>query len=300
VDGELVTETGPNRVLIMHISKREKLASLIDQVGLLWALKWLARRPGLLVLAYHRIGEAAGQRFNDGLFSTTAEGFRQQLLYLRSRFGVISLDELLASVEGRGFVFRRPTAMITFDDGYRDNYEKAFPILKRHSERIALGYLVTRAFDGVGIAISGTLALSLIALSQETIQAGTQVVADSVTLANLLVASSDTAYIVTMLALGLGSMPFCYLLYRSRLIPRPLAALGFVGYAALFAGSLLEIVGMDLRMIHYVPGGLFEILLPVRLIFWGFDVTATSSHSAEPDMATDRVSVSPTPADQVA
>jgi hypothetical protein len=116
----------------------------------------------------------------------------------------------------------------------------------------------------------------------------------------LLVASSDTAYIVTMLALGLGSMPFCYLLYRSRLIPRPLAALGFVGYAALFAGSLLEIVGMDLRMIHYVPGGLFEILLPVRLIFWGFDVTATTSHSAEPDMANDRVSVSPAPADQVA
>jgi peptidoglycan/xylan/chitin deacetylase (PgdA/CDA1 family) len=114
----------------MPISKREKLVNVFDRVGLLWALKWLARRPGLLVLAYHRIGEAAGQRFDDELFSATADGFRQQLLYLRSRFRVIGLDELLAGVEGRGFAFRRPTAMITFDDGYRDNHDVALPIMR--------------------------------------------------------------------------------------------------------------------------------------------------------------------------
>jgi peptidoglycan/xylan/chitin deacetylase (PgdA/CDA1 family) len=102
----------------------------LEQLGLLWALKWLARRRGLLVLAYHRIGEAAGQLFDDELFSASAHGFRQQLLYLRSHFDVIRLDEAIAWVEGAGPVRRRPTALITFDDGYRDNFEVALPILQ--------------------------------------------------------------------------------------------------------------------------------------------------------------------------
>ncbi len=114
----------------MPTSKRDRLVNGFDRLGLLWALKWFARRPGLLVLAYHRIGEAAGQLFDDELFSASVEGFRQQLLYLRSRFDVIGLDEVIARLEGAGPVFRRPTAMITFDDGYRDNYEVALPILR--------------------------------------------------------------------------------------------------------------------------------------------------------------------------
>jgi len=47
---------------------------------------------------------------------------------------VIGLDELLASVEAGGeggrLAFPRPTAMITFDDGYRDNHDVALPILR--------------------------------------------------------------------------------------------------------------------------------------------------------------------------
>ncbi len=114
----------------MPISKRDRLVNGFDQLGLLWALKWFARRPGLLVLAYHRIGEAAGQLFDDELFSASVQGFKQQLLYLRSHFDVIGLNELIARLEGAGPVFRRPTAMVTFDDGYRDNYEVALPILQ--------------------------------------------------------------------------------------------------------------------------------------------------------------------------
>ena len=86
----------------MHTSKRDRLVNGFDRLGLLWALKWFARRPGLLVLAYHRIGEAAGQLFEDGLFSASVQGFRQQLLYLRSRFDVIGLDELIAHMEAQG------------------------------------------------------------------------------------------------------------------------------------------------------------------------------------------------------
>jgi peptidoglycan/xylan/chitin deacetylase (PgdA/CDA1 family) len=129
----------------MPISKRERLTKGFEGVGLLWALKWLARRPGLLVLAYHRIGEAAGQLFDDELFSASEQAFRKQLLYLRSHFDLISLDEAMTCVDGRGPMLRRPAAMITFDDGYRDNYEVALPILKEVGSPavffIAAGYI---------------------------------------------------------------------------------------------------------------------------------------------------------------
>jgi len=155
-----------------------------------------------------------------------------------------------------------------------------FSILRRYSEAVAVGYVVTRIFDCAFLVIGGIATLALIALSQDTIQAGTQNASYSQTLGNLLVTSSYTAYLVGMIALGLGSLPFCYLLYRSRLIPRSMSVLGLVGYAALLIGSSLELFGLDLYMIYYVPGGLFELILPIWLIVKGFDSSAMGFESA--------------------
>jgi hypothetical protein len=155
-----------------------------------------------------------------------------------------------------------------------------FPILKKHSERVALGYLATRIFDGAGLVVGGSGILGLIALSWETIQAGTHQAAASVTLGNLLIAGSDMAFVVTMLGLGLGAMPFTYLLYRSQLIPRPLAVLGMISYASLFIGSVFELFGLNLNMLHFVPGALFEFLLPLWLFVKGFNLSTVASNAA--------------------
>jgi peptidoglycan/xylan/chitin deacetylase (PgdA/CDA1 family) len=108
----------------------ERLIRVLDGAGVNRALTSLAGRPGLLTLAYHRIGVSEGQPFDDGLYSATAAGFRAQLLYLRERFDMLSVDALLeASGHGR-LALTRPSALITFDDGYRDNCEVAMPILR--------------------------------------------------------------------------------------------------------------------------------------------------------------------------
>lgn len=159
-----------------------------------------------------------------------------------------------------------------------------FSILKKYSEPIALGYVVTRIFDGAGLAVSGIATLSLITLSQQTIQAGTQSASYALILGDLLVAGSHAAYLVTMVALGLGAMPFCYLLYRSRLIPRSMSILGLIGYASLLVGSSLELFGLDLYMIRYVPGGLFELIFPIWLIGKGFDSSAIALEPAKTDL----------------
>lgn len=145
-----------------------------------------------------------------------------------------------------------------------------FSILKRYSQTIALGYFATRMFDGIGVLIAGVGSLSLVALSHRAVQAGADDAAGLRAVSALVVSHSETTFDVTMLALAVGAIPFCYLLYRTRLIPRPLAALGFAGYVALLGGGVAELFGADLSMMHYVPGGAFEAVLPLWLFFRGF------------------------------
>ena len=152
-----------------------------------------------------------------------------------------------------------------------------FPILKKHSEAIALGYAGTRIIEFLLIIVSGISLLLLIPLSQGYVQAGAPDVSYFQTLGTLFVAESGLAFQIAMIALGLGSLPFCYLLYKSKLIPRWLSILGFIGYAALLTGGLLVIFGSDLALVLYIPGGLFELIFPIWLFVKGFNPSAVAS-----------------------
>ena len=67
---------------------------------------------------------------------------------------------------------------------------------------------------------------------------------------------------------GVGGLVLSVLLLRSGLVPRWLAVLGAVGYAALLAGVAVGPSDMDIA--YFVPGGLFELLLPILLLVKGF------------------------------
>jgi hypothetical protein len=75
---------------------------------------------------------------------------------------------------------------------------------------------------------------------------------------------------------GIGGLILTYLLFVSRLVPRPIAVLGLVGYAALSIGVPLDLAGvLDMNegtgLVLLAPGGLFEFLLmPIWLITKGF------------------------------
>jgi peptidoglycan/xylan/chitin deacetylase (PgdA/CDA1 family) len=112
-------------MLISH--KRAFLADLLRRSGTLQLLDLAARRPGLLVLGYHRIGQLDQNPFYDSVFSATPEAFREQVTLLREHFRMLSLDDVIAAAPD--FAFREPSALITFDDGYRDNLNLALPVL---------------------------------------------------------------------------------------------------------------------------------------------------------------------------
>ncbi|MFO1055792.1 MAG: polysaccharide deacetylase family protein [Dongiaceae bacterium] len=111
-------------------SRRPAMPAWLGRLGVVGAVHRLwARR--LTVLAYHRICEPGDQ---DGVtlasnISATPERFAAQMAHLRRRFDVIALGDLIAWLEGRGRLPRHP-ALITFDDGYRDNLTEALPILR--------------------------------------------------------------------------------------------------------------------------------------------------------------------------
>ena len=89
----------------------------------------MARRPCLVVLCYHRIGSAAGNRYYDPIVSATPADLAAHVAYLRDHFRMIGPDALDELAEG-GFRPREPSALITFDDAYRDNVDVALPILR--------------------------------------------------------------------------------------------------------------------------------------------------------------------------
>jgi hypothetical protein len=146
-----------------------------------------------------------------------------------------------------------------------------FPILERHSPRVAIGYFGTRLVEGIILVVGVISLLSLLTLSQsEPAVTGSA----ASTWAVLAVGINDVAFQIAMFALGLGSLAFCGLLYRADLVPRWLAAWGFVGYAALLAGGLLEIFGHSALLTLAIPGGLFELVFPLWLITKGFNAPA--------------------------
>mgnify|MGYP002779754786 CR=1 FL=1 len=160
-----------------------------------------------------------------------------------------------------------------------------FPFLKKQNEAVVLGYVGTRITECLLLLVAGISSLSLITLSQGYGQAGAEDAPYLQVLSSLVVAQSGLTFEIAIIALGLGSMPFCYLLYRIRLIPRPMAALGLVGYAARLAGGSAKLLGPDLQMIHHLPGGLFELMFPVWLFVKEFDLSATAAGFAKPGVS---------------
>jgi Domain of unknown function (DUF4386) len=155
-----------------------------------------------------------------------------------------------------------------------------FPILRRHSPAVAVGYLATRVFEGVVLAVGILSLLSLVTVSRGYTAGGAD---DSyfATLGSLASSGNFLAYNVAMAGLGVGSIFFCSAMYRSNLVPRFLAAWGVMGYAIFAAGCLLEILGVTgAGMVAMVPGGLFEVFFATWLIAKGFNRPAITPGAA--------------------
>jgi len=93
------------------------------------------QRPGFLrVLTYHRVDEPTRRPWLDpSQISASPRDFDEQMAYLATYYQMVTVGDVLCALQSRNKTELPPRALlITFDDGYLDFEEQAWPILKRY------------------------------------------------------------------------------------------------------------------------------------------------------------------------
>ena len=153
-----------------------------------------------------------------------------------------------------------------------------YPVLKKQSEALALGFAAFRIIEGVLFSVSVVGILSILTLSQEFVKAGVPAASHFQTLGILLKDGQFWAYHVGTISFCFAAAMFYYSLYQSKLIPRWLSVFGVIATILLILVNLLEVTGIVSElMILKFPIFLNEIVLAIWLIAKGFNQSALES-----------------------
>jgi hypothetical protein len=151
-----------------------------------------------------------------------------------------------------------------------------FPILKRQSEGIALGYIAARVIESTFIAVGILSLLAIVTLRRDMAGAPSDP-ATLETVGRSLVAVHNWTFLLGPgFVVGIGNgLLLGYLLYRSGLVPRRMAMLGLVGGPLVCASGiavLFDVIqpGSAAQAIATVPEFAWELSLGIYLTAKGF------------------------------
>jgi len=150
-----------------------------------------------------------------------------------------------------------------------------FPIVRRQSEELALGYVAARVFECTFILVGILSVLAIVTLRQEVAGAAEG------TVAYTLAAIKDWTFLLGPgWVVGWGNgLILGYLMYRSGLVPRWMAWLGLMGGPLVIISGTLVLFGVDhpsgpLQGLATIPEFLWELSLGVYCTFKGFRPSA--------------------------
>ncbi len=115
------------------------------------------------LLCYHRVG-TKGIPF---YCSLDPKAFEEQMRYLRKRYRIVSFSELCQEMNNPGA--RGLAVAVTFDDGYRDLYTNAFPILKKYKIPATI-YLTAGAIESGNVSWYDRVFLALRVFPRDTLE----------------------------------------------------------------------------------------------------------------------------------
>lgn len=152
-----------------------------------------------------------------------------------------------------------------------------YVVLKSVNSNLALLALLWRLAEavigGATTILSGLIPLMLLH-SEEVFEAE-----QLQTLVGLFLDVRSAGLDIVLIFIGMGGTIFCYLFFKSKYIPRILAAWGIVTYLTMltlsFASILLPNITETTKMFFYAPGGLFEIILGLWLLIKGVNIQQT-------------------------
>lgn len=109
------------------------LAHVLYALGLLQLWQHFVLRQKAVILMYHRVLTPDDMRRSGSHPAMIVESqtFADQMAVVKQRFKVLSIEEFTTRMEQR-IPFADSSCLITFDDGWRDNFTNALPILRQH------------------------------------------------------------------------------------------------------------------------------------------------------------------------
>ena len=163
-----------------------------------------------------------------------------------------------------------------------------FPILKKHNEVLALGYVIFRLFEAVLLSVAQILKLSLVNLSQNYLNKGG---VDASYFKNIGNSIQSVIYwvdhdgLIYLFVFGIGALILYSALYKSKLIPRWLSIWGLISAVAILIASVMATFGISLvlAMLLVIPIAFQEQAMAIWLIVKGFNPSVIASGSAKTD-----------------
>ncbi|PYI54548.1 DUF4386 domain-containing protein [Paenibacillus flagellatus] len=158
-----------------------------------------------------------------------------------------------------------------------------FPLLRTYNETIALWHVCFRFLEAVVITIGIISVLSLLTLSREYVAAGAPDIASFQPSGTVLKAIHDWTFMIgPNFLLGVNTIMYSYIFYKSGLVPRFIPVLGITGSILVFAASLLEMFGVFPQLsvwgaLMSLPVAANEMTLAVWLLAKGFNESALAS-----------------------
>jgi hypothetical protein len=157
-----------------------------------------------------------------------------------------------------------------------------YPVVKRQNEGVALGFVGVRTLEAAMIFTGAFSLLAVVALRQ----AGAG--ASELATGHALISVHDWTFILGQsLIPAVNALLLGYLLYQSRLVPRVLPVLGFIGAPLLVASSVATLFGANhygssLSGVAALPIALWEFSLGVYLVVKGFRAAGLQQLGFEP------------------
>lgn len=157
-----------------------------------------------------------------------------------------------------------------------------FPIFKRDSEGIALGYVGLRLLEAVALAAAAFIPVTVVALSREyaTAEAGTRTSLE-VFGGQLLATRAGLAAIMVPVFFCLGAVLLYTWIYRAKLLPRFIPVWGLAGVAGIAVVNVID-VGTSAALVLALPIILNELFLGGWLLLRGFSGTRSAPRAAVP------------------
>jgi len=160
----------------------------------------------------------------------------------------------------------------------------AFPVLRKHSQTLALGYLVFRLFEAVLFVLVDITKLSLINVSQLYLTADSASRAMIESIGVTIQGWNEWGWVFYVLIFAFGALIFYTALYQSKLLPRWISIWGLLATVLMVASAVLAMFEVTLPdavfALLVVPIAVQEMVMALWLIVKGFNPSALAISAA--------------------